>query len=151
MSEYPNLVLTFLLYFKGKILLIKRSNQESNFPGKWAFPGGKVEIGETIVDALRREIVEETGLSITEEFILLDTYCFGKSVGLGLLIRASSNDVIPEDYEEYMWVSSLIDLEGLDRIPGIDNHLFYALKALKKEKWRNLENIQLSKDKYINS
>ena len=47
---------------KGRILLVKRKY----VPGKgfWAFPGGHVEYGESITDAVVREIKEETGLEI---------------------------------------------------------------------------------------
>ncbi len=44
---------------EGRILLQRRSDN-----GLWGLPGGTMEIGETIVDALHREIKEETGLII---------------------------------------------------------------------------------------
>jgi len=43
-----------------KILLIKRKNDP--FKGKWALPGGFVEYGEKVEDAVLREIFEETSL-----------------------------------------------------------------------------------------
>ncbi|MFJ3031660.1 (deoxy)nucleoside triphosphate pyrophosphohydrolase [Rothia terrae] len=44
-----------------KILLSQRSGPES-LRGKWEFPGGKVDAGETCQEALVRELVEELGI-----------------------------------------------------------------------------------------
>jgi len=44
------------------VLLIKRGGQPSS--GKWSLPGGMVELGETTVQAVEREIAEECGLKI---------------------------------------------------------------------------------------
>lgn len=46
----------------GKLLLIKRGVEPSR--GKWSVPGGRVEFGETLIEAVKREVREETGLEI---------------------------------------------------------------------------------------
>ncbi|MDH7506905.1 MAG: NUDIX hydrolase [Candidatus Thermoplasmatota archaeon] len=56
----PSLTTDGVIIKNGKILLIKRKNEP--FKGKWALPGGFVEYGEKVEEAIVREIKEETGL-----------------------------------------------------------------------------------------
>ena len=49
---------------EGKILLEKRKNAPGK--GKWSVPGGLVELGERIEQAVIREVKEETGLDVYE-------------------------------------------------------------------------------------
>lgn len=44
------------------VLIIKRGVEPSK--GKWSIPGGAIELGENTVDAVKREVLEETGLRI---------------------------------------------------------------------------------------
>jgi len=44
----------------GRLLLVQRSKPPR--PGVWGFPGGAQELGETLFEAARRELKEETGL-----------------------------------------------------------------------------------------
>ena len=48
----------------GRILLIRRSDDSPVDPGCWDLPGGKLDYGETLADALVREVREETGLAV---------------------------------------------------------------------------------------
>ena len=45
-----------------RVLLVKRGQPPSQ--GKWSIPGGLVHLGERIEDALRREVMEECGVSV---------------------------------------------------------------------------------------
>src|SRR5713101_8217353 len=46
----------------GALLLIRRGKAPAL--GRWSLPGGRVEWGETLSDAVRREVAEETGLKV---------------------------------------------------------------------------------------
>lgn len=63
----------------GKFLLIRRANEPGR--GLWSIPGGLVEVGERIRDAVRREVKEETGIEVE----------------VGRLIDVLENIVLDED------------------------------------------------------
>lgn len=61
-SMTPLVGLGAVVVMDGNILLILRGRPP--YEGLWSLPGGKLNMGETIEEALRREVAEETGLSI---------------------------------------------------------------------------------------
>ncbi len=60
--DYPRPAVGAVVFSNGKVLLVKRKNA----PGKnlWAIPGGSVRLGETLKQAVEREILEETRVRI---------------------------------------------------------------------------------------
>lgn len=48
---------------RGGLVLVCRRREDGAHPLKWEFPGGKVELGESPEDALRRELREELGIA----------------------------------------------------------------------------------------
>lgn len=111
----------------GKILLVKRGSEPGL--GLWSIPGGSIEPGETTEEALKREVLEETGIEINIgklagvydlivrhddiilfHYVLIDyfaTFAAGE-------IRAATDAVdcrwVPlEDLHNYNLTSSLID------------------------------------------
>ena len=71
--QYPKAVTGTFIVDNDKVLLIKFDDTKGSWSGKWTVPGGKVEFGESIYDALKREAKEETGLDVeTVELISVD-------------------------------------------------------------------------------
>lgn len=48
----------------GKVLMLKRPNDATHYPGTWSLVVGRIEEGESPVAAAKREIMEETGISV---------------------------------------------------------------------------------------
>jgi mutator protein MutT len=53
----------------GKVLILKRQ-MTAHAPGAWCLPGGKVDYGETVADAVTKELREETSLTCTSATFL---------------------------------------------------------------------------------
>jgi len=63
--EYPSQPVVgvgAIILNKGKILLVKRGVEPGK--GRWSIPGGAVELGEGLREALKREVEEECGLDV---------------------------------------------------------------------------------------
>jgi 8-oxo-dGTP diphosphatase len=53
----------------GKVLLIRRGKEP--LKGRWVIPGGTVELGETLQEAVVREVREETGIEVRAREVVL--------------------------------------------------------------------------------
>ena len=94
----------------GKILMIRTHK----WSGLWGIPGGKIKRGESTIDALKREVLEETKLHISEIGFVMNQDCIASPefmhpehfILLNYVARASSTDVhLNEEAEEFMWLS----------------------------------------------
>ncbi|MBS9719955.1 NUDIX domain-containing protein [Tianweitania sp. BSSL-BM11] len=68
MANAPIPAVSVALRDKNHFLLVKRGRAPSK--DYWAFPGGRVEPGETLDEAVRRELAEETGL-VAQDYRIL--------------------------------------------------------------------------------
>ncbi len=64
--QTPKLTVDAVIRTSRGIVLVRRKHE----PLGWALPGGFVEIGETVEDAVKREALEETGLQIRDIWLL---------------------------------------------------------------------------------
>jgi ADP-ribose pyrophosphatase YjhB (NUDIX family) len=60
--EHPLVGLGALIFEGGRILMAQRG--KAPLMGQWSLPGGLVETGESLENAVRREVLEETGLEV---------------------------------------------------------------------------------------
>ncbi|MDA8440961.1 MAG: 8-oxo-dGTP diphosphatase MutT [Peptococcaceae bacterium] len=68
---------TAAIILKGNQVLIAQRAQDDKLAGKWEFPGGKVEPGETPQECLKREIYEELTLEIeVRDFFAQSIYSY---------------------------------------------------------------------------
>ena len=63
MPEYPLATVGALVVGPSERVLIVKTHK---WRGKWGVPGGKIDYGETMGQALKREFLEETGLTLAE-------------------------------------------------------------------------------------
>jgi 8-oxo-dGTP diphosphatase len=84
----------------NELLLVKHKDPDGKPYGSWVLPGGKVEEGELIVDAIVREITEETGITPT--------------IGRLLYVHQFSRGEIAEGPEFFFEVTNVGDFENID-------------------------------------
>jgi 8-oxo-dGTP diphosphatase len=60
--ERPVVGVGGVIIAEGRTLLIRRGNPP--LEGAWSIPGGTLEVGETVVEGVRRELEEETGIKV---------------------------------------------------------------------------------------
>lgn len=63
LADRPQLAVSAAIFRDGKVLLVRRARRPGL--GLYSFPGGRVEFGESLTEALIREVREETSLAVT--------------------------------------------------------------------------------------
>jgi len=132
MSKYPEPTVGAVIFNpEGKILLCK-SHKWGN---KYVIPGGHIELGEKMEDALKREIFEETGLHIYDikligikESIYSDTFYEKKHfIFIDYLCKTDTSVVtLNDEAESYEWVD-LNEIENYD-LGGFTKDLLLKIK-----------------------
>ena len=100
----------------GKILIAKRP-KEKHMGGLWEFPGGKIEAGESVQQALLRELREEVNIHCTrfENLIRIEHRYPDKHVVLDVqLVDAFTGEAAGKEGQEIKWV----------RVDDLENYTF---------------------------
>ena len=105
----PQLAVSAVIFRDGKVLLVRRSRS----PGKgfYSLPGGRVEHGESLQQALAREVDEETGLRIDIvglagwREVLPGATAGGHYVIMSFAARwAALEPVLNDEHDDYKWL-----------------------------------------------
>jgi 8-oxo-dGTP diphosphatase len=100
-------VTAVLLKHNGKLLISKR-DKKRKLGNLWEFPGGKIELGETLEECLTREIKEEFQITINVQGYYDESifeYEFGT---INLLVYWASwvnGEIKATEHEDYKWVT----------------------------------------------
>jgi 8-oxo-dGTP diphosphatase len=114
----------------GARILMSRRRADQPMPGKWEFPGGKVEPGESPVEALAREVREELGCEIDVGRIFEVVFHVYDEFDLHMLVYAATiarGTPRAVEVAEIAWVEAAL-LPELDLLPA-DYPLARALAA----------------------
>lgn len=96
---------------KNETLLVKRAGQTVNEDGYWSKPGGSVEFGEKITDAIKREIKEEIGVDIeltqflgyNDHILKLENQHWVALHYLARIINGIPENLEPNKHSEIKW------------------------------------------------
>lgn len=118
---------------EGKILVLKRSDQDDHKPGVWETSGGGIDHEESPQDALKREVLEETGLTVIvkEPF---NVFTFRKDTGefkVGITFLCDREDgevTLSHEHSEYRWIDA-DEFAILESVPSLHQEIaLYAEK-----------------------
>ncbi len=114
---------------RGRVLACARA-QPPELAGRWEFPGGKVEPGETDAAALEREILEELGVRVRlGERVGPDVVLpHGRAVLRVWLASLTSGEPAALEHAELRWLAAL-DLDSVDWLPA-DAPIVAALRPV---------------------
>ena len=117
-TQHRTVVVGLVWNRRRELLLCKMTEGRGVFPGQWGFPGGGIEPGELMTDALHRELREELGIEIDCPVPALFKDCHHSKTFPNGTVRpvymifllfhctASSESIrLNEEFEEYLWVS----------------------------------------------
>ncbi|CAM3376985.1 8-oxo-dGTP diphosphatase MutT [Paenibacillus lupini] len=92
---------------QGQILIARRKQGKSQ-AGMWEFPGGKIEVGETTEDCLRRELLEEMNIGINPyAYFGVNDHHYGSTHIRLIAYKATfmSGEIELVDHDEYRWIN----------------------------------------------
>jgi nucleoside triphosphatase len=134
-QRYPEPTVGALIFnTEGRLFLMS----SHKWRGKWVVPGGHIELGERMEDALRREVKEETNLDICDiEFVCFQEFIHDPRywkrshfIFFDFTCRTDSTDVrLNDEAQEYVWVT----LEEARRLP-VERYTAVAIGEYLKKK-----------------
>ena len=126
-------VVAGIIINQNKILIGKRKDKDIG-GGKWEFPGGKIEIGETNSEALERELYEELGISVKIGKELMNYEHVFKTTIYNITfmeIIDYEGEICNNAHSEIKWVK-FSNLPEYDFISGDDRFIQSLIKSKSK-------------------
>ncbi len=110
------IVVGALIRHNGRVLIVRRSKNESFLAGYYELPGGKREPLETLENCVIREVSEETGLIVTIskifstfDYVRENEKAIKDSTQINFVVDTVDTDPIiqlSEEHDDYKWIDS---------------------------------------------
>jgi len=130
----PQLAVSAAIFRDGKVLVVRRARSPAK--GFYSLPGGRVEFGETLHTALRREVAEETALTIEIVGLAAWREIMPTAEGGGHFVIMSfaahwraGEPALNEELDDYQWLAPEA-LGELKTTPGLLDVLQSAQRVL---------------------
>lgn len=105
-----------IIYFDNRILCVQRPKNKYNYISeKFEFPGGKIEEGESKLEALRRELFEELNISIDIKSLFLTVihkYPDFELTMHSFICEVGSKEITLNEHIDHKW----LNIEELDKL-----------------------------------
>lgn len=115
----------------GKHLILKRSAEKYPEAGLdlWDIAGGRIEPGSTLIDNLKREIKEETGLNLVGEPDLIHAQDILRVIDKHVVRLTYIGDgegevILSDEHDDYKWLA----IDEIAKLEGLDNYLKEVLE-----------------------
>jgi len=136
--NYPEVVVGAIIFnAQGEVLICKSTKYHT----KYIIPGGHIELGESMEDALVREVKEETGLDVYDlKLISLKDSAESKEIDphfifIDYICRTDSTDItLNHELDSYAWIS-LDELDDYD-LGSFVKHLLEELRDKDKPEFK---------------
>ena len=138
--DRPFLAVSAAIAREGKLLVVRRARAPAN--GLFTLPGGVVEAGESLLEAVVREVAEETGMSIEpvalagfREAIIRDAHDRVERHFVILCFAArwrGGEPTLNEELSEARWIAPA-ELTALATTPGLAEIVAAAFERLKQQ------------------
>jgi len=95
---------------QGKFLILKRK-QGDFLSGLWELASGKLEENETLIEGLKREVEEETGLKVEKVLKYLSDFDYVSGSGkktrqFNFLVEVGEGDIKLSEHEDFAWITN---------------------------------------------
>jgi ADP-ribose pyrophosphatase YjhB (NUDIX family) len=126
--SHPQLAVSAAIFRDGKVLLVRRARSPAR--GYYSLPGGRVEFGESLHQALTREVDEETGLKIDIVSLAGWREVLPSAPGAGHYLIMSfaarwtaREPALNDEHDDYRWVApdALKSLGDLKLTGGLED------------------------------
>ncbi|RTM12859.1 MAG: NUDIX domain-containing protein [Bradyrhizobiaceae bacterium] len=134
---HPQLAVSAAIFRDGKVLLTRRARSPAK--GFYSLPGGRVEFGESLHQALAREVDEETGLDIAIVGLAGWREVLPAAPGAGHYLIMSfaalwvaREPALNDELDDYRWISpgALASLSDLKLTGGLDEVIQSAARLV---------------------